>query len=393
MYFVADVFSFFFRKAKPEKLNPPQGTNFTIYQVLNVADTFSDENVNLVNILVQRTDKNNYSLFCLHKTSQIEIDCSNHWKEIPLVVSQGTILNCFHLKSLGNNKFSTTEESIIVIEPDYLYDITDISQCFTHKGPNAYMYFINKFFPKTISYYTFLGYLVNQIFDYLLIEENATFEDILAKSISKKILSYLVLKQKDKNFETNLISEVEKHFHNLRQVIPAFKKYQIQIEPTYFTAEYGITGRIDLLLEKKSDKYWKTIVELKSGNPPSNQTKFILSDGQRYSIAVWSSHFAQIIGYNLLLDSHFANRKGASLILYSSYVKNPLRDAGNIPAGKRDFVKIRNWIYLLETQLGKGNFKIFNSIEKFTENDNYLIFQIQHYLTLLSSASEEIKAF
>ncbi|MFN3307493.1 MAG: hypothetical protein ACK42Z_09965, partial [Candidatus Kapaibacteriota bacterium] len=187
-------------------------------------------------------------------------------------------------------------------------------------------------------------------------------------------------------------SEVEKHFHNLRQVIPAFKKYQIQIEPTYFSAEYGITGRIDLLLEKKSDKSWKTIVELKSGNPPSNQTKFILSDGQRYSIAVWSSHFAQIIGYNLLLDSHFANRKGTSLILYSSDVKNPLRDAGNIPAGKRDFIKIRNWIYLLETQLGKGNFKIFNSIEKFTENDNYLIFQIQHYLTLLSSASEETKA-
>ncbi len=392
IYLVADVFSFFFRKTKPEKLNPPKDINFTVYQALNDVDIILNENVDFSRIVVTYVDRNNYTLFCLNKASQIEIDCSNFWKEIPLVVNHGTILNCFRLKSMGDRKFSTTEESIIVIEPDYLYDITDISQCFTHKGPNAYLYFINKFFPKSTSYYTFLGYLVNQIFDYLLTEERTTFKDIFAKSVSKKILSYLVLKQKDKTFETNLKSELEKHFHNLQQIIPAFKNYQIQIEPTYFSAEYGITGRIDLLLEKKSEKSWKTIVELKSGNPPSTQTKIILSDGKKYSIGAWSSHYAQIIGYNLLLDSLFKERKGTSMILYSTDVKNPLRDAGNIPAFKRDFIKIRNWICLLEAQLGKGNFKIFNSIEKFSENDKYLTFQIQHYLSLFNSASEETRA-
>jgi hypothetical protein len=89
----------------------------------------------------------------------------------------------------GEDRFATTENSLIVIEPDYLYDITDISQCFTNKGSNAYLYFLNKFFPKQTTYYTFLGNIINQILDILLIERGIGFEEIIQKAISKRILS------------------------------------------------------------------------------------------------------------------------------------------------------------------------------------------------------------
>lgn len=392
IYLIADVFAFFFKQEKPEKLTPSKDSNFTFTRTLYKKNYLASDNVNLLRLVVDYVDRKNHSIYCINETFQIEIDCSNYWKEIPLVVNQGTILNCFQLKCVADDKFSTTEESLIVVEPDYLIDITDISQCFTIKGPNAYFYFINKFFPRSISYNIFLGYLVNQIFDYLLIDDKAKFEEIFTKSISKKILSFLFLKQKDKTFEANLKSEIERHFNNLQQIIPTFKKYQFQIEPAFFSAEYGLAGRIDLLLEKQNDKSWKTIVELKSGNPPSNHTKIILSDGKKYLLGVWPSHYAQIIGYNILLDSQLTARKGTSMILYSTNAKNPLRDACSIPACKRDFIKLRNWIYLLETQLAKGNFKIFNSIEKLSVKDEFLIFPTQHYLSLLGSTLEEARA-
>lgn len=386
---LGDIFAYFLNKKKPEKFNfDLKDELFTQIDTDKYLDDYN-EHVNFYKIIVNKVSKENNVIICFCNQNEIEIECTSFWNEIPKIVSSGTILNCIALTKLDDNHFQTNETSLIVIQPDYLFDVTDISQCFAQKGSNAYFYFINKYFPKKNTYYTFLGNLVNQIFDNLLIDENPNFEEIFDKSIAKKILPFLVLKQKDPSFIASIKNELKVHFSTLILIADKLKQYQFQIEPTFFSAEYGLIGRMDVLLERTDVKEWKTIIELKSGNPPDNLIKIILENGRELITSMWASHYAQIIGYNLLLDSTFPKRIGSSMILYSKDKNKPLREASKINELKRQFIKARNWVFLLEMQLSKGKFQIFDTIQKMmAENINF--FNLKNYLDILYSSSPEV---
>lgn len=391
IYILADIFSYFLKKSAPSSLIPPESHCLTIFDKFLKNYISTKDLVNLRRVFVEGVNPKANSIVCYDEFNHLEIDCSYKWTEIPKVVSQGTTLNCFGLLKTDEGKFATCENSLIVIEPDYLYDITDISQCFTKKGTNAYLYFLNKFFPKQTSYYTFLGTIVNLILDLLLVEKEISFEDAIQKAISKKILSFIVLKQKDPNFEKNLYSEVQLHFSTLKKVAEIITKYPFQIEPAFFSADYGINGRMDILLESKTVPKWKTIVELKSGTPPTNHFNVSISSNQSISTAMWISHYAQTIGYNLLLDSAIPERKGSSMILYSKDSIKPLREAINTINLQREFIKTRNWIFLLESQLARGKFQILETLNKYLQKENNGYFSIKNYIDLLHNSNDEIK--
>ncbi len=342
--------------------------------------------VSFLQIVVDTTNPGNDLIVCHSGLEKIEIDCSYKWKEIPKIVKSGTTLNCINLQQLDENKFCTNFESFIIIEPDYLYDITDIAQCFTHKGTNAYLYFTNKFFPKSDTFYTFIGNLVNQFFDELLIEPDKSFELLLDSSIKKRVIIYLELKKKFPELFSELQRELELHYQTLQKLVKNLKNFTFKIEPTFFSAIFGLMGRMDVLLENSHNPKWKTIIELKSGNPPNGNVTFQLSDKTTFYVPMWHSHYAQTIGYNLLVDSAFSEREGSSMILYSKDTEKPLREATNDFNLKREFIKVRNWIYLLETQLAKGKFSILDTLKKVlfhfedANSSNNLILEILYKL-------------
>lgn len=360
-----DIFSFFYDITLPYT---PLKNNYTISSKIKfISDCYlgsQNELVSFHQIVVDLTIPENDIIICHNGFEKIEINCSFKWKEIPKIVKSGTTLNCINLKQIDGNKFCTNFESFIIVEPDYLYDITDIAQCFTHKGTNAYIYFINKFFQKNNTFYIFIGNLVNQFFDDLLIEPENSFESLLDSSIKKRVIVYLELKKKFPELFSELKRELEPHYRTLQKISKNLKNFTFKIESTFFSAIYGLIGRMDLLLESSNNPKWKTIIELKSGNPPNGNVAFKLTDKTIFYVPMWHSHYAQTIGYNLLADSAFPAREGSSMILYSKDIEKPLREATNDLNLKREFIKIRNWIYLLETQLAKGKFSILDSLKK-----------------------------
>ncbi|MGB9851425.1 MAG: AAA domain-containing protein [Candidatus Kapaibacteriota bacterium] len=392
IYILADLFAYFLKKPKPIELTYPESYQFNSFEKFFKNYPGKNQIVNLRKLIVDSSNQDESIILCYDDVRKISIDCKYKWQEIPKVVEKGTILNCFGLVQLDELKFATSEQTLIIIEPDYLYDITDISQCFTQTGSNAYLYFLNKFSPKQTTYYTFLGNIVNQILDILLSENVSSYEDIIHKAFEKKILSYLVLKQKDPNFEKNIYTDAELHYQTLRNVVETIRKFSFQIEPTFFSADYGIIGRMDVLLESKLDSNWKTIIELKSGNPPTNHINISLSNQKKYPIPMWISHYAQTIGYNLLLDSAVPNRKGSSMILYSKDSKKPLREAISTIELKREFIRTRNWIFLLESQLAKGRFTVLKTLTKILDKENGSYFQFKNYFEILNSVPPELRA-
>jgi len=354
--------------------------------------SINNNSTSFIQIVVEETNCEENIIVCNNGENKIIIDCSTKWKEIPRIVKKGNLLNCIDLELIDTHRYRTSNQSLIVIEPDYLYDISEVAQCFTHKGTNAYLYFINKLFPKSNNFYSFLGNLVNNLFDELLLEPEHCFETVFWNSISKRFLAYLRLKKKFPDLAIELKKELLQHYDTLKKVTKNFKKYAIQIEPTFFSAIYGLIGRMDVLLESSKHPKWKTIVELKSGSPPKDNLKFQLSDHTIFFVPMWHSHYAQTIGYNLLADSAIPQRKGSSMILYSKDSEKPLREAINDINLKREFIKTRNWIFLLETQLAKGKFSIFNTLKELSNNTEDQLTESKIIIDILFNLEPEVKA-
>ena len=388
--YLTQIISYFYKIEIPH--NFPESNTTKVLQLFERYQSRSTNLITLIQIVVEETYTEENTILCNDGNKKVIIDCSTKWKEIPKIVQKGTTLNCVDLEQIDNEKFQTTNDSLIVIEPDYLYDITEVSQCFTHNGSNAYLYFIYKFFPRSNTFYSFLGNLVNHFFDELLVNPEQNFESIFLDAISKKFLAYLELKKKFPDVLSELKKELLPHYHTLRKIAINLEPYAIQIEPTFFSAIYGLAGRMDVLLESPTHPNWKTIVELKSGTPPKANLRFQLSDNSIFFVPMWHSHYAQTIGYNLLADSVTSERKGSSMILYSKDGEKPLREAINDINLKREFIKTRNWIYLLESQLAKGKFSIFNSLKELSNNNDDQRAENKLIVDILFNLEPDIKA-
>lgn len=337
-------------------------SNSKLYQRFVKNFVLLSDHVSFYGIIITKVERQSSSLICSDGLGEVTIVCNKWWSEIPKIATNGLTINAFQLRQIEDKLFETTADSIIVVEPDLLFDISELASAYSKNGFNAYYYLVNKLLNSSISFYSFLGNIVNSIFDELLFDESKSLDEIIESSIKRKIIEFLVLKNRNPNLFEELYSIAAKHYENLVKLLPFFKKFELLIEPSFFSAEYGLQGRMDLLLEDYNQKNLKHIVELKSGNFPENPVEFRIVKDISFFTPLWHSHYAQTIGYNLLADSVWENRKGSSMILYSQDKIKPLREAVNQEFAKQDFIRSRNWVFFFENSITSGNFKAFDTI-------------------------------
>lgn len=243
------------------------------------------------------------------------------------------------------NLYNTSENSLIIIEPDYLIEARNLSECFQNKGDNYLLYFINKFVCEISTKEMIVGSIVNNLLDKYILNEKINFEEAFNDSID--ILQCLQLS----NDEIKKIKEEikEKHLNNIIQLSNYCRERNPIIEPTFISPEYGLYGRLDIMLEGSNNQ--KDVIELKSGKPPDREP--------------WQSHKMQVTVYNILLDSTYSNRVGTSSIFYSKadkdYLKNVVRDSNLY----KRLINLRNQIVLTELSICEKDFSIFNELCNF----------------------------
>lgn len=84
--------------------------------------------------------------------------------------------------------FHTSSSSLIVIEPDYLVDVTDIASCFASDRANPNMFLLSKFSPDRDSEAMFKGTLINDLLDAYLKDEETDPVEVFRKALSKNLL-------------------------------------------------------------------------------------------------------------------------------------------------------------------------------------------------------------
>jgi DNA replication ATP-dependent helicase/nuclease Dna2 len=256
-----------------------------------------------------------------------------------------------------NNK-----NSLLVINPDYLLDVTDISECFSSSSFNVNLYFLKKFSTVSSSSALIIGNIINHLFDEIVVHGDLDFDALYDQALGQRPISVFSLAiSNPKSFE-EIKQKAQAQFENLIASCEDINEGLISVEPSFASPKYGLQGRLDALLEYDDDENRKDIIELKSGRPPSVNIVAYDSKGNPIRTGVWPNHLAQTTAYNMLLDSAFENRSGYSQILYSQDMDYPFRNAPNIIKYKREVIELRNWIVALELSFASGKYSVLESL-------------------------------
>src|SRR5690554_6348036 len=164
----------------------------------------------------------------------------------------------------------------IILEPDYLVDISAIAECFQDFGTTELNYIKSKFEELPNTKYIRLGNFANLVVDELFGEKDShkiTFKETFDKDFKSYPFEYTAcLDLVDKDKFIKYWQDAHLHFDRIKKVVTKdFSDYGISIEtaslePAFLCDLYGIQGRL-VILELNS-KTKSKIVELKSGGVP-----------------------------------------------------------------------------------------------------------------------------
>lgn len=250
--------------------------------------------------------------------------------------------------------FNTTPKSLVILEPDYLVNATDIAKTYAAslQGNTEVAYLADKFALPETTRAMLLGTLANDCVDELVVDPDQPVNTIFPRLLRTNPRSMLGVLVNDDSI-SDLREQLNDQGATMRRCISDAKRRgaEFTVEPTFLSETYGIQGRLDLLLEYERQPGRRDVIELKSGRPTTPEvTRRGASQG------VWEEHYAQAACYNLLLRSVAPPRNGDTSILYSQDDMQPLRPIDENLAYYQDILLVRNQIVALEYQL-KGRYE------------------------------------
>lgn len=260
----------------------------------------------------------------------------------------GAQLNLIHV--------TVDEESIyhprfIILEPDYLINISSIAECFQDYGTSSLHYLKSKFEAVANTKPIRLGNFANQVVDHFTTEgtDKVDFNTIFTEDFKSNPLEFTTCQElQDPQKFREYHQEAKGHFDRLKRTIEEdFKTYDISLdrallEPSFLCEQYGIQGRLDIL-DLTDDRKYK-IIELKSGSAPYPD------DGKKIkeNHAVQLFLYYQIIGVLADLEFKEMANNTEGYIMYSKVYQGNLRyDKPNL-SRVQTILDLRNQIIVQE---------------------------------------------
>jgi hypothetical protein len=269
------------------------------------------------------------------------------------LLTENAILQLHNISLTGEaaNQYTTTYESLITLEPDFLVDATAIGECFASKKSNSDIFFLSKILDNLPGSAALKGSMVGYYLDEIVRNKEQNIEDIYLTAQRSNALKAAQFGNKE--MLTLKQSIHQEHLKNIITLVETQSDKEVWIEPTYFSKEFGLQGRIDLLgIDHKLDS--KDIVELKSGSPCNPE----------YTIA-WLNHKMQVVSYDMLLQSTYGEkRQGTNAVFYSKCIVKPYRDIVSEHNEKIDVLNLRNEITAKIYQLANRDFSQLQKIKQ-----------------------------
>ena len=280
--------------------------------------------------------------------NEIITSCENFW--------EGALLYLINIDIDANEVF---HPKIIVLEPDYLVDVSSVAECFQDFGDSELLFFKSKFEPKPDSKHLLLGNFANLVVDEVFSNPSMPmeFDSTFVKHFKASPLEYTVCTDitEPKDFK-DYHNESQKQFLKIKDIIENdFSKLDIDLEnislePSFLSEKFGLQGRMDML-DWRKEKGISKIIELKSGSTPWPD------DGA----SIKGNHLAQLFMYYLLysqvdkLSIGQVNNRLQGFIMYSKPSQDNLRNTGAYLKEFQRVIDLRNKIVATEYILINDN--------------------------------------
>ena len=288
---------------------------------------------------------------------------------------------------------------LIVLEPDFLIDISSLAACFTDMGHHPLSYIYRRMCPSVNSQAILLGHFSGMALDDVINQTNHyQWHSTLKKSFRAKAFDYCACASS--NGLDNFKQDAEAQVANITEIVNElfenketdFCKEKAIIEPSFVCEELGLQGRVDLMTTD-----FQLLVEQKSGK------NFNIERGIKNNFGSYQreDHYVQLLLYYGILQRNFklAVNKIDIRLLYSKYpLPGGLVVVNYYQKLFREALKLRNHIVYNELAIAQKGFEhILPLLKPETLNANglksmfyerYLLPQLNMVLTPLHHLSE-----
>jgi superfamily I DNA and/or RNA helicase len=241
--------------------------------------------------------------------------------------------------------------AIIILEPDYLIDVSSLAECMQDWGKHPLKFVHNKFEAVANTQYILLGNTANLFFDELINEKEGN--PIIYQDVTKKIFQSAPIEFSTCNEINNqFFIEAKNQFQNIKNVInDVFHQQEIDrnkavLEPSFVCEQLGVQGRLDFLQIDREGK--NVVIELKSGKAPFPKTDFSkIRPNHQSQLFIYQIMIQKILGIEFdHLDTYvFYSRyevSGSNLRLTQPYM-----------LGIKEILNIRNLIVANEYKIAQ----------------------------------------
>lgn len=318
------------------------------------------------------------------------------------IVKRGMMLNLIRPR---RDKQGVLYPEHIIVDPDYLVDVSTIASCFESYAESPVVSVLSRLLPPVVNEQILVGNLASELLDatlHLPIDEEFTLENqqALYKNAVRKFFRNNALGVMSVCPSKEFHNQAWNQMHNIHQavnkVLPhqvvSYNSHNVVVEPTFFSEMLGLQGRMDML---QAD--FRVLVEQKAGNA-SYASARSNADTPYYR----DQHYMQMLLYMAIIRYNYRscyednNHELHAFLLYSKY-KRPLVGLGFAPGLLYKALRLRNLYVVQEDALCRGGLEALmeQTPDDFNEKqargilwERYQRPRIEKVLTSFQSASE-----
>ena len=266
----------------------------------------------------------------------------------------------------GHREGQTIQPQLIVVEPDFLVDISSLAACFSDYGHHPIAYTLGRLKPAANSQAILLGNFAGAALDDVINLTDYHPHDTIRHSFREQALQFCTCPGfNPRQFKEDALRQVE----NIKEVVNQLSTPNSQLstlnsqlipeqssptrslstpllEPSFVCEHLGLQGRVDLMT-----KDMHLLVEQKSGKNWQLETKA--------SIPYSESHYVQLLLYYGILryNFHLPADKVDIRLLYSRYpAKQGLLIVSYYQQLFQEAIRLRNQIVAQEIQIAHKGF-------------------------------------
>ena len=254
-----------------------------------------------------------------------------HLQHLRQILKKGMQLNLLDCEEKQDDDGTTVlHPNLIVVEPDYLIDISSIASCFQDYGHHPLSYTVRRLSPNANSQALLLGNFAGRVLDDVInCDGDYDWLQTFRTHFRQQALDYCTCP--DLNLQEDYKQAAANQAANIQQIVAElFPATQVSateaksnqtghysrdtaiLEPSFVCERLGLQGRVDLMTTD-----FRLLVEQKSGKNYNIERQF----PNEYGSFQKEDHYVQLLLYYgvLLQNFRLATGKLDSRLLYSKY--------------------------------------------------------------------------